>query len=227
MGTDLDVANDASEKEEESFDPQSCIVDASVQPSHDSPKISAELVRTLDYECSSPMPSSGVKNKSLSQFAGSSVTIIPLVQDVSGKGLMGSEVNMEGVSQVDRNKEAAGCEWESLITDAADLLIFDSPNDAEAFKKAMDSSPRSVPFVANEIQNMETFSTVGFSELVGDGSETQNQSAQPGGGNELHQYAEAQDIIPDSSLNNPVTGGPNEMDAEVRNPIRLHFLLIE
>nr|GME21159.1 protein tesmin/TSO1-like CXC 2 isoform X2 [Ipomoea batatas] len=214
IGTDLDVANDASEKEE-SFDPQSCIVDASVQPSHDSPKISAELVRTLDYECSSPMPSSGVKNKSLSQFAGSSVTIIPLVQDVSGKGLMGSEVNMEGVSQVDRNKEAAGCEWESLITDAADLLIFDSPNDAEAFKKAMDSSPRSVPFVTNEIQNMETFSTVGFSELVGDGSETQNQSAQPGGGNELHQYAEAQDIMPDSSLNNPVTGGPNEMDAEM------------
>ncbi|XP_019180463.1 PREDICTED: protein tesmin/TSO1-like CXC 2 [Ipomoea nil] len=211
VGNDLDVANDASEKEE-SFDPQSCIVDDSVQPSpHESTKISSELVRTLDYECSSPnsspMPSSGVKNRNLLQFAGSSVTIIPLVQDVSGKGLMGSEV--------DRNKEASGCEWESLMPDAADLLIFDSPNDAEAFKKAMDSSPRSVPFVANEIQNMETFSTVSYGELVGDGSETQNQSAQPGGGNELHQYSETQDIIPDSSLNNAMTGGPNEIDAEM------------
>lgn len=230
LGTDLDVANEASEQEE-SFDPQSCIVDASVLPSHESTKIAGELVRTLDYECSSPnsspMASSGVKNRTLSQFSGSSVAIVPFVQDVPGKGLMGSEVNMEGVSQVDRNKEAAGSEWECLITDAADLLIFDSPNDAEAFKKAMDSSPRSVPFVTNEIQNMETFSTVGFGELVGDGSEEQNQSSQPSVGNELHQYAETQDIIPDSSLNNPMTGGQNEMDAEVRNPIRLLILLIE
>ncbi|KAK4750112.1 hypothetical protein SAY87_027561 [Trapa incisa] len=39
------------------------------------------------------------------------------------------------------NQTEQRCDWESLVSDAADLLIFSSPNDAEAFRGIIQKSP--------------------------------------------------------------------------------------
>ncbi|CAH9095567.1 unnamed protein product [Cuscuta epithymum] len=190
---DLGEANNDSKKQE-SVDPENCILD---QPSCESTKVAVETVRTLDYKCSSP--NSGLLGQK--------------------KESQGSKVN--GVATVsnqeaDKNKEATtGCEWENLmITGGADLLVFDSPNDADAFKKIMGTtSPSPVSFATSDEaqQNMETFCLV----VEGGGSETQNQCTQPIEGSDVQQCDETLARAPDSSLDNSRIGGPNETDVEM------------
>ncbi|RAL38425.1 hypothetical protein DM860_002403 [Cuscuta australis] len=192
-GIESEAAENASEQQE-SVDTKNSMVDASVQPS-------VEIVRTLDYKCSSPNSS-------------------PLGQE---KDFMGCEekTGAVGHQQADKDQETSvGCEWERLmITEGGDILIFDSPNDAGALKKEMGpTTPGSAPLVTNDEikQGMETLPAAGYCEGARNGSEIQNQSTQPDEGCELHQYDETQARCSDSLLsNNPMTGGPNEMDAEM------------
>lgn len=199
-----------------------------VEASHVSSKLAVE--RTLNYECNdspSTLPTGPIRGKSLSEFAGSSVTYVPLGQGMSGKGLLRCEVNMEGTNESDPNKETSGCDWENLICDATDLLIFDSPGDPEAFTKAAGPNLRHFGFASNEIQNVQVFGQVSTSEGGGEGSETEKPSTQPGDETQVNEYAENQNMKPDSSLTNDGMGvGQSERtDNEVRNCI-LHTSLL-
>lgn len=225
----LDVADNASEQPESYLG--SCTIEASIQASYEFSKIAVELVKSLDYDCSSPNSSPvtncGIKHKSFSALAGSSDTIVPMVHDVSEKSSLRYQVNMEGASQIDGNEEDAGCDLEGLISGTGDTLIFDSSYDTGTFKKAVDPSSRTYSFVSNEIQNIQTFSAVGSGEQVEEIIETENQSTQLGEGSEINQFAEVQDINPDSSLcNKSLVGCPNEkMEAEVSLLVLLNILM--
>ncbi|MCD9638636.1 hypothetical protein HAX54_022726 [Datura stramonium] len=215
----LDAVNN-SNAPKESFGSEISVVEALASPSHESSKLAVDLARTLNYECSSSpstLPTGGIRGKGLSEFAGSSVTYIPLVQDMSGKSLLRCEVNMEGTNEVDPNKEPSGCDWENMICDATDLLIFDSPGDPEAFTRATGPNFRPFGFVSNGMQKMQDLSQVSTSECGGDGSETEKPSTQPGDETQVKEYAETQNMKPDSSLMNDgmVVGQSEKTDNEM------------
>ncbi|XP_070042355.1 protein tesmin/TSO1-like CXC 2 isoform X2 [Nicotiana tomentosiformis] len=231
----LDAVNNSIEPKE-SFGCGISGGEAPASPSHECSKLAVELARSLNYECSSPstLPTGGIKGKSLSEFAGTSVTYVPLVQEISGKGLLRCEVNMDGTNEIGPDKgEASGCDWESLITDATDLLIFDSPGDPEAFTKASGPNFRTFEYVSNEIQNVQHFSQVSTSECGGDGSETEKPSTQPGEESQLKEYADAENMKPDASLTNDGTGvgqsekNDNEMVSALYRGMRRRCLVFE
>lgn len=224
-----DAVNSSNEPKE-SFGSQNSVVEASNECS----KLAVE--RTLNYECNdspSTLPTGSFRGKSLSEFAGSSVTYVPLVQGMSGKGLLRCEVNTEGKNELDPNKEAPGCDWENLICDATDLLIFDSPGDPEAFTKAAGPNLRHFGFASNEMQNMQVFGQASTSECGGDGSETEKPSTQPGDETQVNEYAENQNMKPDSSLTNDGMGvgqserTDNEMVSTLYRGMRRRCLVFE
>ncbi|XP_059293725.1 protein tesmin/TSO1-like CXC 3 isoform X1 [Lycium ferocissimum] len=232
----LDAVNNSNEPKE-SFGSESSVVEALASPSHECSKLAVELARSLNYECSndspSTLPTGGIRGKSLSEFAGSSVTYVPLVQDKSGKGLLRCEVNMEGTNENDPNREPSECDWENMICDATDLLIFDSPGNPEAFTKATGPNFRSFGFISNEMQNMQDFSQVSTSECGGDGSETEKPSTQPGDETQVEEYTETQNMKPDSSLTNDGMGvgqsekTENEMVSTLYRGMRRRCLVFE
>ncbi|XP_047265133.1 protein tesmin/TSO1-like CXC 3 isoform X1 [Capsicum annuum] len=227
----LDGVNNSNDAKE-SFGSEISVVEALATPSHGS-KLAVELSRTLNYDSPSTLPTGNMRGKSLAEFTGSSVTYIPLVQDMSGKGLVRCEVNMEGTNEIDPNKEASGCDWENLICDATDLLIFDSPGDPEAFTKATGPHFRPFGFVSKEMQNMQGSSQVSTSECGGDGSETENPSTQPADETQVKEYAETQNVKPDSSLTNDGMGAgqsektDNEMVSTLYRGMRRRCLVFE
>ncbi|CAN4091279.1 unnamed protein product [Withania somnifera] len=231
----LDGGNDSNEPKER-FGSENSVVEVLASPSLECSKLAVDLSRTLNYECSdspSTLPTGNMRGKSLSEFAGTSVTYIPLVQDISGIGLLRREVNMEGTNEIDPNKEAPGCDWENLICDATDLLIFDSPGDPEAFTKATGPNFRPFGFVSNQVQNMQDFSQVSTSGCSGDGNETEKPSTQPGDETQVKEYVETQNMKSDSSLTNGGTGvGPgektdNEMVSTLYRGMRRRCLVFE
>ncbi|KAL8121767.1 hypothetical protein AgCh_018493 [Apium graveolens] len=105
-----------------------------------------ELPQNLSCECVSPdcggASNCGMEVESVSELAASSMEGVPQSEIGSGKELVGREVHLEGPSNMDANKEAAGCDWENLFSDEGDLLLFDTPNDS---KSLIDPSQRSLP----------------------------------------------------------------------------------
>lgn len=57
----------------------------------------------------------------------------PCVQNKSGNGSSEAEGNKQVISHTEE-REGTGYDWESLITEGADLLIFSSPNGSEAIR---------------------------------------------------------------------------------------------
>ncbi|KAJ8547330.1 hypothetical protein K7X08_010916 [Anisodus acutangulus] len=228
----LDAVNNSNEPKGD-FGSEISVIEAS----HECSKLAVELARSLNYECSdspSTLRTGGIRGKTLSEFAGSSVTYVPLVQDMSGKGLLRCEVNMEGTTnEIDPNKEPSGSDWENMICDATDLLIFDSPGDPEAFTKVIGPNFRSFGFVSNEMQNMQDCSHVSTSECGVDGSETEKPSTQPGHETQVKEYAEIQNMKPDSSLTNDGMGvgqsekTDNEMVSTLYRGMRRRCLVFE
>lgn len=47
----------------------------------------------------------------------------------------------EGEADLGNKQTGPGCDWESPVSDTADLLIFSSPNDAKAFRGIIQKSP--------------------------------------------------------------------------------------
>ena len=69
------------------------------------------------------------------EYSCSSSTFVMSVEEASQRGLYGNGVNEEGVDRVGENKEASSSDWENLISNASDLLNFESPNCTESCKK--------------------------------------------------------------------------------------------
>ncbi|KAI8010631.1 CRC domain-containing protein TSO1 [Camellia lanceoleosa] len=171
--------------EQQNFDPDSCIGEASVEPTYECSKIAIEVSQTLSYDHGSPdcgtMPCRGNETKFVSELAGTSGSVVPFV---SKTGFLGSGVHLEGIRNIDQNNEGLGCAWESLTSDAADLLVFDSPSDTEAFagpfQKLQDSRMNLCTalvseFTHVEIKNTQALGSVGFEQC-----ESENPPSQVG-----------------------------------------------
>ncbi|KAL0392988.1 UNVERIFIED_CONTAM: CRC domain-containing protein TSO1 [Sesamum radiatum] len=155
---------------------------------------SCEFAKNFHYDRDS------LKAKHVAEHACNSSTLVPLVEETSLRQLYGGEVNLDGVSQIDQHKEAASCDWESLISDASDLLNLESPNNTESFEKSVDPATTFYRSIKNAMQNMHSNCPVVSGEQVGGLSE--NLLTQPGEGCESMD-AESHDIITGSSITDP------------------------
>ncbi|CAI9776812.1 unnamed protein product [Fraxinus pennsylvanica] len=201
------------------------------EPSFECSKLEVEFEQNFKYDCSNPgsslTPSCGLKTKHMAKYACTSSALIPFVQEASHRGLFGSEVNLDGVSQMDQNKEATECDWKSLISDAPDQLIFESPNDTESFKKSVDPGKGLYPSITNDMQNTYSFCGEGSGEKSEEENETENLCTQPGEGNELKEIAETHDIITGSSLSIPIEEVDNEHVSGLYRGMRRRCLVFE
>lgn len=188
------------------------------QPSYDCSKYIVDFPE--DYYCNSPgsglRPSSSLKDKHMADYACNSRNV-PFVQEASQSRSFGTEVNMQGLSQMDQNKDAKPCGWDSLISDASDLLIFESPNDTDSYKKSIDSEMNFYNSTRNDMQDMHPLCAVGSGEQIMEGNEQETLSTQPGDGIEIVDNTETSDIVAGPSMNNP----GEKIDYEVQ--IASHF----
>ncbi|KAL2530516.1 Protein tesmin/TSO1-like CXC 2 [Forsythia ovata] len=201
------------------------------EPSFECSKLVVEFEQNFKYDCSSPgsslTPSCGLKTQHMAEYACTSSALIPFVQEASQMGLFGSGVDLDGVSQIDQNKEATGCDWESLISDAPDQLIFESPNDTESYKKSVDPGKSLYSSISNDMPNTYSFCVAGAGEKAEEESEIENQCTQPGEGSELKEIAETHDIISGSSMSIPIEEVDNEPVSGLYRGMRRRCLVFE
>lgn len=185
------VANDASQlydnsaELQENFDPRVSMEEVSVEASNDS-KFAIELPQALKYDCGSPGCDSNpcnIESNCMTEMASTSVSVVQFVQEASENGASEADVRLQRTCQMEQKNEVTGCEWESLISDAADLLIFNLPNDSEDFKglmqKSLDSGGRYASVTPRYINGqpiMEMIDPVGTDHQNG----MEHQSTQPG-----------------------------------------------
>ncbi|GKV42381.1 hypothetical protein SLEP1_g49792 [Rubroshorea leprosula] len=126
---------------QESFDPGVSIGEASLELTNESSRFAIEIQSTLKYDCGSPIcdPVAYVTETKCG-------SVVPFAQGTSEKGVSEDGVNLDGICQTYQKRETTGCDWDNLMSDTADLLIFSSPNDSEAFRglfhKSLDSGAR-------------------------------------------------------------------------------------
>ncbi|XP_011073450.1 protein tesmin/TSO1-like CXC 2 isoform X3 [Sesamum indicum] len=177
------------DEQEENLDPGASNGQVAGEPS-------CEFAENFQYDRDS------LKAKHVEEHACNSSTLVPLVEKTSLRQLYGGEVNLEAVSQIDQHKEAASCDWESLISDTSDLLNLESPNNTESFEKSVDPATTFYRSIKNAMQNMHSICPVVSGEQVGGRSEPENLLTQPGEGRESMD-AESHDIIAGSSITDP------------------------
>ncbi|WCJ23836.1 Tesmin/TSO1-like CXC domain-containing protein [Euphorbia peplus] len=132
----LDMAQfyDNSCELKENFDPRVSVGEASVVPLNKHVQFATELPQELKYDSGSPESDQTSRCGPMSELGGISGS------EICGKSVAEGEANLQGIYQCEQKKEATDSDWENLITDAADLLIFNSPIDSEAFQGLMQRS---------------------------------------------------------------------------------------
>ncbi|XP_058212137.1 protein tesmin/TSO1-like CXC 2 isoform X1 [Rhododendron vialii] len=202
----IDVAHNSDER---SFDPGSSMVEAFVDPTYECSNLAIEVSQTVNNSCRSPdcstMPHRGIG------------TTETFVHEISRSGFVGSEGHLERKRNIEQNKEGAGCDWESLISDATDLLIFDSPNGTESFngpfQEPSDSRMRlSTSLVSEfshyEINGLQKTQTV--CPTVVEDSDSENPPSHVGEEGHLKELEATGDILAGTSLNTCMDGEPSE-----------------
>ncbi|XP_022878826.1 protein tesmin/TSO1-like CXC 2 isoform X2 [Olea europaea var. sylvestris] len=219
---DIIHANNESDEHQANFDQPSSVGQVVGEAYFECSELVAEFEQSFKYDCSSPgsslTPSCALKTKHIAEYARTSSALIPFVEEASLRGLFGSEVDLDGVSQIDQNKEATRCEWENLISDAPDQLIFESPNDAESYKNSS---------ISNDMQHTYSFCEADSSEKAEEENETENQCTQPGEGSELKEISETHDIISGSSMTIPIEEVDNEPVSGLYRGMRRRCLVFE
>lgn len=125
---------------QESADQGISVGDASIELSSEQAKLSAEIPQALPYNCGSPSydpPLCGDGANSLLELPCEASSDAAYVQEGCKTDSVEPEVHLQGASQIDPKCEGPDCVWDSLIPNATELLIFNSPNEAEAFKGMM------------------------------------------------------------------------------------------
>ncbi|KAK7308040.1 hypothetical protein VNO77_41631 [Canavalia gladiata] len=142
-----------SGESQENTDNRISVGDASVELSCEQTKI--ELPQALKYNCGSPGYEPALcsdEANSLLELPGETVSEVAYVHEGCKTDSVEGEVNLEGICQIEPKNEGSDCYWDSLIPDATDMLIFNSPDGAEAFKgllhKPLDSSIRLADFMS-------------------------------------------------------------------------------
>ncbi|TXG72106.1 hypothetical protein EZV62_000685 [Acer yangbiense] len=218
--TDDGVAMDASQlydnstQLQENFDNGVSIEEDSVEPSSDS-KFVIELPRALKYDCGSPgcnsTPCSVIEANCVSEQAGTSASVVPFVEKDSENGSFEDEVHLQGASQIEQKKEEVGCDWESLISDAQDLLIFNYHNESEAFKgliqKSMDPGERFCTSLVTRFSQNDLSGEPKLQMVDSVGCSQQHEMMET---SELKEINEIEDNLANDDLNNCLTGNPSE-----------------
>ncbi|KAJ6898746.1 protein tesmin/TSO1-like CXC 2 [Populus alba x Populus x berolinensis] len=179
---------------QENFDPGMSIGESSVEPPSEHLKFAIELPQTLTYGCGSPDSGCGTQTDMVSESAGTSLSLVPFANEDSHKSSLEGQVHPAGLYKIESKKEATECDWESLISDAADLLIFNSPIDADGFKELFQKSPNPVVGFCtsfNEMHKTQIVNPFGSGEQ----NEMGDPSTQPGETIELTQMDPTQDNL--------------------------------
>jgi hypothetical protein len=189
---------DNSSELQESFDPGVSIREASVEPPSEHSKLAIELPRTLKYDCGIPdsdqTPLCGTQTDTVSKSDGTIASLVPFTNVASHKDSPEGQVHLAGLYKIESKKEATECDWENFISDSADLLIFNSPIDAEGFKELFQKSPNPVVGFCtsfSEVQKMQIVNPIG----PGEQNEKEDPFTQPGETIELTQMDPTQDNL--------------------------------
>lgn len=154
--------HNSSKLEEENTGKGISVRDASIELSREHIKFSDELPQALKYNCGSPgfdPPPCGDEANSLLELPGEAATDVGYVQEGCKTDSVEVEVRLQEVCQMEPKSEGPDCYWDSLIPDALDMLIFNSPGDAEAFKGLM-HKPLASSIRLNEFMSMLPHSTI-------------------------------------------------------------------
>ncbi|XP_051125322.1 CRC domain-containing protein TSO1-like [Andrographis paniculata] len=100
--------------------------------------------------------------------------------------------NADAINLVDQNKETAS-EWEDLLSNASDLIVFESPGDVNSYEKSVDPGESFYASMNNDMENMHTLLDSG--EQLGERCELEDGSTHPEEGIETTQIADACDLI--------------------------------
>ncbi|XWS53945.1 hypothetical protein CRYUN_Cryun10bG0044300 [Craigia yunnanensis] len=201
---------DSSAELQENFDPGVSLGEASLELPNEPSRFAIELPRTLKYDCGSPNcdPASCViETNCVSESTCTSISIVPFVQEASEKGLSDGQVEVAGICQIEQKRETIGCDWESLISDAADLLIFNSPNDSEAFRgviqKSLDPGTR---FCTTLISRFPENDINELSQINVDSDEHKDLSLQTGEAGELKEINHVHGNFENTCVTNCISG---------------------
>ncbi|XP_068635141.1 protein tesmin/TSO1-like CXC 2 [Aristolochia californica] len=126
--------SDCSSEVQEKCDMPGPMEEANVDPcSGDRIELAVKLSRTLKYDCVSPNSKDtlhhAVKTDTDIEFADTPGLFAHFVRGSSQErqSAFETDVNLQEVCQFEQAKdEGSGCDWENLISEAADLLIFDA-----------------------------------------------------------------------------------------------------
>ncbi|WVZ11118.1 hypothetical protein V8G54_015648 [Vigna mungo] len=130
--------------------------DASIELSSEHIKFSVEPQQTLKYDtCGSPGYDPSLcdhEDNTLLELPGEAAADAGYVQEGCKTDSVESEVHLQEICQMEPKSEDPDCYWDSLIPDGSDMLIFNSPGEAEAFKglmnKPLDPSIRLSDFMS-------------------------------------------------------------------------------
>lgn len=138
-GTKISTNEEVGADAQENFDQGVSLGETSFEMPNEPSSIAIGLPQTLKYDCGSPDCDATPCVIETTCVSNTSLAIVPFVQEASEKGLSdGVEVGC--TFQVEQKRDTIGSEWESLISDTSDILIFNSPNDSEAFRGVIQKS---------------------------------------------------------------------------------------
>ncbi|KAL9364343.1 hypothetical protein Peur_042216 [Populus x canadensis] len=232
-GVAVDAAQlyDNSSELQGSFDPGVSIREASVEPPSEHLKPAIELPRTLKYDCGTPdsdqTPRCGTQADTVSISDGTIASLVPFTNVASHKDSPEGQVHLAGLYKIESKKEATECDWENFISDSADLLIFNSPIDAEGFKELFQKSPNPVVgFCASfsEVQKMQIVNPIG----PGEQNEKEDPFTQPGETIELTQMDPTQDnLAANKDPNKYIISNPSKAVSNLHRGMRRRCLDFE
>ncbi|XP_072059972.1 protein tesmin/TSO1-like CXC 2 isoform X1 [Arachis hypogaea] len=156
--TDSTHARNNSRELEKNADKGTSIGDASIEPASEQAKFSIELPQTLKYESGSPgydpILCGDEANTLLSLPSSEAAPDVACSHESSKKNLVEGELHLHGICQTEPKIDGTECDWDNLINNASDMLIFSSPNVSEAFKdlmnKQLDPSGR-IMHIVNQV----------------------------------------------------------------------------
>ncbi|XP_065863255.1 protein tesmin/TSO1-like CXC 2 [Euphorbia lathyris] len=215
-GTALDIAHlyDNSSELQENIDPGVSVgEDSVVVPPNKRVRFATELPQKLKYDCGSPVsdptPRCGPQVDCMSALDGISAS------EICRKSLPEREANLQAIYQSEQKTEATDSDWENLLTDAADLLIFNSPIDSETFNELMQ---RTVD--PHEVPEMQI-------DHVGSGEdELEYPSTQPGETVEPNEINRAWESFATSNSNNARKGVTSNPSEEAKNEMEMSHEMV-
>ncbi|KAL6189614.1 hypothetical protein ACLB2K_041000 [Fragaria x ananassa] len=229
---DAELYNNSSKIQEDCVQVVS-IGEASVEPCSEQSKFVIELPRNLNYDCGSPDCNTsrcGINKEDFDpELAEFSASVAQYVQETSDKGSSDDEAQQQVTCQSEQTKVGTCCDWESLISNAADILIFDSPSSTEAFKELMNHSLGPMTRFSTSIMphlpqhNISDEQLVQVNDTIGSGQQLQidDHSSQSGEASELKETEHMPNHLNEYMVNNPIVKADNK--AETSKPvINLH-----